>query len=253
MQPHKKLDGASLMNHLFNRLDGIYPNKWRANFKDDQSIRNWELAWAEAFDEEGVLPQDVANGLKNCRRMFDWPPSLTEFLRACRPYLEPSAAHSIAVEGLHARSRGEVGNWPHPAIFWAAAKVGEFDLLSKPYREIESRWSQALENELSKGEWDMIPEPVKRIEESTNTEVSERLRKETSKLVSQMTSKPQKNYRSWAWKILNKPEGKAHIAVRKAKECLIEYEPTELRQWVNENRDAPGRRGEIAKELENES
>lgn len=89
---HTKLEGISLMDHLYNRLNGIYPNKFRSNFRDKQAIEDWKQAWAEAFDEEGVSPTDVALGIKNCRRMFDWPPSLPEFLRACRPQLEPETA-----------------------------------------------------------------------------------------------------------------------------------------------------------------
>lgn len=72
---HTKLEGISLMDHLYNRLNGIYPNKFRSNFRDKQAIEDWKQAWAEAFDEEGVSPNDVALGIKNCRRMFDWPPA----------------------------------------------------------------------------------------------------------------------------------------------------------------------------------
>src|SRR5205823_10890347 len=49
-EPHPGL-GISLMDHLFNRLDGAYPHKWRANFPDPQSVDNWQESWVEAFEE----------------------------------------------------------------------------------------------------------------------------------------------------------------------------------------------------------
>ena len=238
LRPHPKLDGISLMDHLFNRMDGLYPNRWQANFKTDSAIQNWKESWAEAFEEEGLMPQDVAQGIKNCRRMFDWPPSLTEFLRACRPYLEVTAAYHIAVEGLHARARGEMGRWPHPAIFWAAVKVGEFDLLGSPHKSVASRWEKALDDELEKTEWDPIPQPVRRIEDSGKGEVSKELRAETERLVKQLSPQPRKNYRQWAWNILNSPDGKAPIAIKKARECLEEYEQQALVQWAQQAVDS---------------
>ena len=88
----------SLIDHLFNRLDGAYPGKWRQNFRNQQAIDNWAESWVEAFEEEGITPQDVKVGLRECRKRFGWPPSVAEFMQACRP--------ALGVRGLEALVAG---------------------------------------------------------------------------------------------------------------------------------------------------
>ena len=68
---------------LYNRLDGMYPNRWRQSFADSKAVTNWQEAWVEAFIDEGICPQVLKRGLANCRLMYDYPPSLTQFLKAC--------------------------------------------------------------------------------------------------------------------------------------------------------------------------
>ncbi|WP_183012812.1 replication protein P [Achromobacter sp. UMC46] len=160
--PMAKLEGISLIDHLWNRLSGTYGGRWLKDFPDMQSIENWKAAWAEAFDEENLTPQDVAEGLRACRRMSpDWPPSVGEFIRACRPTLEPEVAFYTAVAGMAARHNGEPGTWPHPAIFWAAVEVGAHDLQHCPYTTMKARWERSLNEVLARGEWKPVPVIVK--------------------------------------------------------------------------------------------
>lgn len=79
--------GMSLIDHLFNKLDGMYTGKWRAAFSGPSgaiAIANWKAAWAEALVERRISPEQVKRGLTNCLDMYDWPPSLTEFIKACK-------------------------------------------------------------------------------------------------------------------------------------------------------------------------
>lgn len=160
LRPVPKLDGRTLMDHLWNRLDGVYPGKWRKDFPDVEAITSWQEAWAEAFDQDGITPQEVAAGIQACRRLYDWPPSLTEFMKACRPELIPENAFRLAVAGMTARSAGEVGTWPHPAIYWAAVRVGRHDLLNCGYSVMQKRWEAALAEELAMGTWNEVPAPA---------------------------------------------------------------------------------------------
>lgn len=88
--------GISMMDHLYNRLDGAYPHKWRSAFQNQQVIDNWCESWAEAFEEEGITPNDIKAGLKACRNAFDWPPSCAEFIKSCKT-IAPNAAHVFAL------------------------------------------------------------------------------------------------------------------------------------------------------------
>lgn len=139
--------GVDLMDLLFNRLDGAYPNVWRANFKTPDSIANWRECWADAFDDEGLTPDDVKAGLKACRRLYDMPPSLTQFVKACRPGItdDAEAMFHRAVAEMTKRRAGREQDWPSAGLFWAAASVGG-DLLSVgKYSEIRGRWVAALD------------------------------------------------------------------------------------------------------------
>lgn len=160
--PMAKLEGISLIDHLWNRLSGTYGGRWLKDFPDMQSIENWKAAWAEALDEERVTPQEVAQGLRTCRRKFpDWPPAVGEFIHACRPALEPEVAFYTAVAGMAARHNGEHGNWPHPAIYWAAVEVGGHDLQHCPYETMKARWERSLNEVMARGEWKPVPAIVK--------------------------------------------------------------------------------------------
>jgi hypothetical protein len=119
---HPKL-GISLMDHLFNRMDGAYPSRWKAQFPSEQAIANWREAWSEAFEEEGVTTQMISDAIRACRKKLDWPPSLAEFLKLCKPPINVDAAVYEAIDQMRARQHGK-DEWSDPAIFWAAAKVG---------------------------------------------------------------------------------------------------------------------------------
>ena len=82
LQPHPTL-GVSMMDHLYSRLDAMYPIRWRSAHPTEISVNNWRTTWSEAFEEERIMPHQIKNGITECRKMYDWPPSLTEFLKAC--------------------------------------------------------------------------------------------------------------------------------------------------------------------------
>jgi len=157
-EPFENL-GISLIDHLYNRLDGAYPHKWRSNFPDEQAIDNWAESWVEAFEEEGITPQDVKVGLRECRRRYGWPPSVAEFIQACRPTLDPMKAYYEAVAGLEARGKSEFGTWSHPAIFWAAWSMRK-ELREQTFSAVRPRWETVLRQQLDKDNLDPIPEPV---------------------------------------------------------------------------------------------
>ena len=151
--------GISMIDHLYNRLDGAYPHKWRSNFADQQAIDNWAESWVETFEEESITPKDVKVGLRECRRRFAWPPSVAEFVQACRPQVDPLRAYYEAVAGVQARFAGEHGTWSHPAIYWAAMPMAA-ELREQTYSAVKARWETALEQQLAKGVWDEIPAPM---------------------------------------------------------------------------------------------
>ncbi|MDQ5914403.1 MAG: hypothetical protein QG584_285 [Pseudomonadota bacterium] len=156
LEPHPRLEGLALIDHLFNRLDGLYPNKWRASFANDHAIANWRTAWAEAFADEGISIDEVRAGLKACRRR-DWPPSFAEFFKDCRPSADHQSALIEAIEQMARRESGS-DRWSHPAIYWAAVKIGSYDLSRKSLKELDKEWRKAYSDQLAIGQWGDIPE-----------------------------------------------------------------------------------------------
>jgi hypothetical protein len=159
--------GISSIDHLYNRLDGAYPHKWRSNFPDAQSIENWRESWVESFEEEGLTFDEVKMGIRQCRRLYAWPPSISEFLTACRPALDPVAAYQEAVAGLADRERGEIGVWSSLAVFWAAVPLA-YDLKMQTYGQIKARWEAALARQMSIGAWEPIPAVALRLGNSSS-------------------------------------------------------------------------------------
>lgn len=155
LEKHPKLDGISIMDHLFNRFDGMYMTKFRKDFQTPQAINNWRTAWAEGFAEEKITLGEIAVGIAFCRKHFDWAPSLTEFIKACRPSLDYELAFDEAVEQMALR-RLPLNNgaetttkdlWSNPAIYWAAVALGT-DLDAYQYRQIKNRWQRAMDKAL---------------------------------------------------------------------------------------------------------
>lgn len=223
MQQNQAL-GMSLMDHLFNRLDGAYPRKWRADFQNEIAIANWKETWSEAFDEEGVTPAEIKTGLTNCRRMFDWPPSLTEFLRACRPGLDPETAFHEAVRGLICRQKGERGTWSHPAIYHAAVDVGQHDVLNCTYGAVKARWEKCLLAQLAKGDWAQIPEASIALPAPAKTEQSNAEAKAAMSRIGAggILNKFGRDHKAWANKILASQKGRSPTVIAMARRAVEE-------------------------------
>jgi hypothetical protein len=151
------LDGVALIDHLFNRLDGMYPHRWRSAFANQQAIANWREAWAETFIDEKITLNEAKAGLNECRRRLDWPPALPEFLKLCRPAFDFEVAYHEAMIQMQNRERG-TDKWSHPAIFWTTVAIGVFDMRNSSWIAIKHRWSKILQAEFDKGEWPAVPD-----------------------------------------------------------------------------------------------
>ena len=199
--------GISMMDHLFNRLDGAYPHKWRSNFANQQAIDNWCESWAEAFEEERITPNDIKAGLKAVRSKFDWPPSCAEFIKACRPDTDPLKAYYEAISGVQARAKGEMGYWSSPAVYWAAMPLS-FDLGNQTYSQIKPRWERALAEQIERGQWESIPVPMIALPAPGKSELS---RENASKMIADLgaagvvkSAATQEDHKLWAKKIIER-------------------------------------------------
>lgn len=150
-------ESTTLIDQLFNRLDGMYPQRWRSAFADTNAIRNWREAWADALADERITPQQVADAVRACRRKYDWPPSLTEFLKLCSPPVDYEAAFREAVEQMRMRDNG-ADKWSSPAVYWAAVEFGTWELRQATWVLAKTRWSRLLDEKLATPDLPPVPE-----------------------------------------------------------------------------------------------
>lgn len=141
---------------LFTKMLGMYGNKFSDMWRDTD-IRVLKSVWA---NELGKLNRDQLAAGANALYGLDWPPSLPQFIRLCKPTINFQAAYYEALSGVYARKKGEIGTWSNPAIYWAMVKVGAFDIENLTYQQISGRWENALQGELDKGAWEHIPKPA---------------------------------------------------------------------------------------------
>ena len=161
----------AFVERIFQRMEDRYGALWADRygaFPRDRVMRTW------AEDLADLSRDELVRGMTACKdRKF--PPTLPEFREMCRPPIDAEAAYSEAVEQMRRRERGE-DRWSHPAIFWAAANVGTFDLRNGTWGSLKSRWTKALQAELEKGHWPEIPQRVPELPYRPTAEDQERAR-----------------------------------------------------------------------------
>jgi len=132
--------------------------------------------WGEGL--AGFHEVELQRGIAACRtRVF--APTLGEFLRLCRPALDPEAAFYEAGDCLRERDAGEVGAWTHPAV-WRAACTMSMEVRAGDYKACRVRWAHVLNREFAEG-WGEILAPAMRIEHNAKVgpppaEIRERLK-----------------------------------------------------------------------------
>ena len=177
--------------------------------------------WAQEM--ASYSPQEIKRGLAAMEGR-DWPPTLPEFKKMCRPPVDGAAAYHEAVSGCHARDRGEMGMWSHPAIFWAASRMA-FDLKNQTYSSIKGQWERELQAEMDKGAWDEIPAPVAALQPPGKAQLS---RAEAAQRLQELGAsdvlKAKTDHKLWAKRILkrvaNGDRGLSPLQVRFAEEAL---------------------------------
>lgn len=141
----------SWIDRLFERFTAMYGNRFLDLWRDldTQAIKR---AWAE--DLAGLTADEIKAGLLALRNK-PWPPTLPEFITLCRPPIDPKADWVEACEQMRIRlqAKGE-DRWSRPQVYWAAVKIGQYDLQNLTWEQVRARWEKALEEAKADG----IPE-----------------------------------------------------------------------------------------------
>lgn len=199
------------MDWLFGQLHGLFGNKlldaWRSGHTvdgKDTGIENMKSVWAEKIRSNGLKMSDVRRALSAAERL-KWPPTWGEFLDLCKPPINLDAAIYEAVEQMRARQHGK-DVWTNPAIYWAAVKVGEFDILSQAHSQLKPRFSAALEAVLAMETIHPVPERLLALPDAGKAITSrEEGRKQLERLGALgILKRPGHINIDWAYKILDR-------------------------------------------------
>lgn len=153
----KPLSPASTA-HLFDSLKGQLGKKM-ADLWDGIAPALVEREWSNGL--AGFSKHELQRGL-DAASTRQFAPTLGEFKMLCRPCLNPEWAWLEAGECLRQRDTGAVGDWTHPAVFFAAAEMSP-EVRGGDWQRHRTRWTRTLQRELAKG-WREVPAPAMRIE-----------------------------------------------------------------------------------------
>jgi len=158
---------SAWVERLFERLLAMYGRKF-ADMWGCVEIASLKATWAKALAD--LTPEEIGAGLARCLER-DWPPTLPEFRALCRRQQSQETAFIEAVRRFPRRD-----GWSDPAVYWAAAAIGSYDLSHSAYTTIRARWEDALDyaRRNPKPIPDEVPHERRMMAPATRTEEEER-------------------------------------------------------------------------------
>lgn len=162
--PTASLDGVRpiplrRIEDIFERLNAQLGKKF-TDLWTSANPEHIKTEWADGL--AGFRGREILRGLKACQiRVF--APTLGEFIRLCRPALDPEIAWLEARAGLQARRDGLLGEWSHPAVF-RVSQIFPYELTNQSFKECRKSWEYRLQREFDKGWLDDVPPPPLQLE-----------------------------------------------------------------------------------------
>lgn len=189
----------SWVEKLFANMEMLYGARMEKMWQGQDKVKVMSF-WYSKLSEFGR--DEFTRGVKALDKQ-DYPPTLPQFIKLCRPDIDANVAYFEAVKGMRERSRGEKGTWSHPAIFWTAASM-TFDLLNASYQQIEKRWKAELAKQLEKSAWAEIPEAHKALPAAEADRISKEEAKQLLQKVGVRVPKAEGGDTSWIKEGLDK-------------------------------------------------
>jgi len=207
-----------LINDLHLTYGTRFLQAWEGVSKAELALR-----WARALAD--VAPQEISTGLAACM-LRPWPPTLPEFVMLCRPWMEPEIAFQQAVKGMMARQQGKRGYWAHPAIYWAALRIGSHDILAGNWQTLKIRWEAAFRHLLAQTNLHPVPAPAQALPapgaSALSKDEAHRLAAQVRQMMGQTPAPAAnvKDHKAWARRILENPKGRTITVVKMARQAL---------------------------------
>lgn len=151
-------DGAipeKWIESLFEKMVAYYGSKFADQWRGSDPV-SLKKIWAIELGK--LSREELKRGVDNLINQ-EWCPTLPQFVKLCvAPSIDYTVAYYEAIAGLQERGKGEMGQWSHRAVYWAAALLKQ-DLGMQTHAAIKSRWEAALKAQFERTEWPEIPQP----------------------------------------------------------------------------------------------
>lgn len=174
----------SWVERIFQKMEDRYGDMWANRygaFPRDRVMRTWGEDLADLSSSE------LATGMTACKSA-KFPPTLPEFRELCRPPIDFESAYIEACNQIVLRQQGR-DQWSHPAIYWAAQSVGQYDLRNSTWGSIKARWTKALQTTMNGG-CDPVPAFAVALPAPGETSVSpEEAARRVAEMMSKLSSK----------------------------------------------------------------
>lgn len=145
------------IDKIWERLFSFYGKKFTDFWggADQKQIASIKRIWAE--DLSGYSAEEIKTGLDKCKEN-DYPPTMPQFLKMCRPLINYEASFAEAVKQLHLRKEA-LDNWSAPAIYYAAITM-HHELSNCSYASVKDRWRNAIDTAVENIKCGKIPNEV---------------------------------------------------------------------------------------------
>lgn len=204
-----------LWERFVTRYGSKFTDMWKGIDPD-----NLKQAWSEEL--AGYTADELRRGLELCKAK-DWPPTLPEFMKLCRPPMNYEAAYREAHLNIVKKDRGDVPEWSSKAIYWAYVQFGHFDLRNSEWTTARKRWMDMLDEliatERDKGLPEIPDQDFRALPAPGRTLIN---REEAEKRISELGLNigGADDYKAWARKIIESPSEYPLVAIKFAKEAL---------------------------------
>lgn len=157
---------VQLASYVVGRLIGLWPQKVGRMFGEDGRLQGvFTQSLAAELAARRIDQRLVDEGL---RRLVgegrEWPPlEVPVLVRYFSPVRDYAAALAEAVGHAVAMTYGErvvPSAWSHPAVYWAAERMGWFELRNTESERLMKRWPLVLDEVLAWAEWPPIHAPA---------------------------------------------------------------------------------------------
>lgn len=221
---------ADPMDWLFGEIHGLFGTQFLDKFRSghiangkDTGIENMKAVWAEKIRSNRMHLGEIKRGIAGCSKL-KFPPSWPDFFELCRPAINVDAAIIEAVQQLQLRNEGK-DQWSHPAIYWAAMKVGYHEMTTMTHAQIKPRFAPILDDILAKGDIPEVPPARVALPAPAEKPVApETLAKFKAALATFKGASGIADHRAWAKRLVAKaeknPEAVSPLQLRMAKEAL---------------------------------